>query len=469
MVTRSLFHISFISKIWEKSRPLSRLFNKTADGMASLQEDPWMPLYTRILSVNVEEIGNFSFSKSRSFLDPWTLETSSSSSAFNLLEAADSLRSSLYPVAFPTETVYGLGANALSSQAVKGIYTAKQRPADNPLIVHIASLDQLRRLLSPTSDGSDPIPQVYLPLIQRFWPGPLSILLPNPEGSRIAPEVTAGQPTFAARMPSNRLALALIQLFGLPLAAPAANASTIPSPTAAQHVAHDLEGRIEIILDGGPCNVGVESTVVDGLSDLPCILRPGGIGIEEIRKCKGWQNVVTAYKDRKPGDMDMEVKPRAPGMKYKHYSPTAKVVLIDSGASQAKVQEQVHQAVKTGTKSIGVVRTRKWDPIPGETVTNGSHMRNAFGLDPQADGYTDSVSLDMKHIKSKLNGHECDVWDVSIGPSVADVARGLFSALREFDLKGVEIIFVEGIEDQGETAAAVMNRLSKAASEWIGP
>lgn len=427
-----------------------------------------MPLNTRILAVDVNEIGNFSLSKSNSFLDPWVLEPSSSPSAYNLLEAAVSLQSSLYPVAFPTETVYGLGANALSSRAVKGIYEAKQRPADNPLIVHVASLEQLRRLLSPGKDEPDPIPQVYLPLIKRFWPGPISILLPNPDGSRLAPEVTAGQPTFAARMPSNKLALALIQLSGLPLAAPSANASTRPSPTAAQHVAHDLEGRIEIILDGGPCDVGVESTVVDGLSNPPCILRPGGIGIEEIRKCRGWEGVVIAYKDGKLGEMEVEMKPRAPGMKYKHYSPTAKVVLVDSHTPQTKVQDQVHQAVNTGTRSIGVLRTKSWDPIPGKMVTDRTDMLKAFGLEPQTNGYEDPVSLESKHIKGHLGGRDYEIWDVSIGPSIVEVARGLFSALRELDLRGVETIFVEGIDDQGEAAAAVMNRLSKAASEWVG-
>ncbi|KAJ9648823.1 hypothetical protein H2199_000736 [Coniosporium tulheliwenetii] len=237
---------------------------------------------TRILPVDPSQLGQLVLHEGAdSLLDDWDIDWApDNSSISNLKLAAQQLRDTDIPVGFPTETVYGLGADATRSSAVRGIYTAKQRPSDNPLIVHVASLQQLRALLrpppstsngkDPTSNGTtpatngtangadtDPIPPIYHPLIRRFWP------------------VTASLRTFGARMPRSLLALALIKLTNRPLAAPSANASTRPSPTAAEHVFHDLRGRIDIILDGGPCDVGVESTVVDGLGTPPVILRPG--------------------------------------------------------------------------------------------------------------------------------------------------------------------------------------------------
>ncbi len=196
----------------------------------------------------------------------------------HLLEAAHALQTSSIPVAFPTETVYGLGADATRSEAVRGIYIAKQRPSDNPLIVHVGSLDQLRALLRPpppkkvhtsnldrTNDNlpstpnpeDDPIPPIYHFAIRKFWPGPLTLLFPLPCPSPFAPEVTNTLSTVGIRMPSSPLARLLISLSNRPLAAPSANASTRPSPTTAAHVLHDLDGRIEMILDGGSCEVGV--------------------------------------------------------------------------------------------------------------------------------------------------------------------------------------------------------------------
>ena len=482
----------------------TKLFHPQALGATATmiygdKEDPSLPLYTRILPVNPSEIGTISFTKPNSFLQPWNLTPSDSISAFNLLTAADALRTTLHPIAFPTETVYGLGANALSRPAVQAIFAAKNRPADNPLIVHIASLDQLRSLLStypPNSSASsasdpdpesDPIPSVYHSLISRFWPGPLSILLPLPPNSRLAPEVTAGQPTFAARMPSSRLALALIKLSGLPLAAPSANASGRPSPTTAAHVAHDLEGRIEVILDGGPCEVGLESTVVDGLSTPPVVLRPGGVGIEEIRGVEGWEETVVGYRDGKAGERengsgdgkdgqkanengDGEEAPRAPGMKYRHYSPAARVVLAKAETGWDSVMARIGDAVGGGERKVGVVRTKNWQPVEGEKVRDGVYEVNGFKLEIPAEfGDLDAVQPHgMKHVKAQMDGNEYEVWDLCIGPSVGDVARGLFSALRELDLQGVDVIFVEGIVDEGEVAAAVMNRLRKAAGETIG-
>ena len=412
----------------------------------------------------------------------------------------NALQEGTHPVAFPTETVYGLGANALSSLAVRGIYTAKQRPSDNPLIVHVASLEQLRSLLSPNLPSStaapDPIPAIYHPLISRFWPGPLTILLPLPiQPPVFAPEISHNLPTFAVRMPSSTLALALIRLAGLPLAAPSANASTRPSPTSAQHVLHDLDGRIELILDGGECDVGVESTVVDGLRDPPCVLRPGGVGLEEIRKVKGWERVTVGYGDsmQRGGSESQERSenvvekveegPRAPGMKYKHYAPRARVVLVEAETGRAErnsngddslvinaqtaLQRLIDAAVTSGERSIGILRTRRWQVPRGKKVNpenESATTANATSLSPKL----------LQIATSTQDAPAIQLWDLVIGPTTQDVARGLFAALRELDLKGVESILVEGIPDgeqeegQGsendELAAAVMNRLRKAVA-----
>ncbi|KAF2495577.1 translation factor [Lophium mytilinum] len=380
---------------------------------------------TDILQVDTSRIGEINTSNTTdSPLDNWDIKWAvNTPDLANLQRAASELRTTNTPVAFPTETVYGLGADATRSAAVLGIFEAKKRPADNPLIVHFHSLQQLRTLLQPTTtDGTDdPIPAIYAPLIQRFWPGPLTLILPNPPGSALAPEVTAGLQTFGARMPRSLLALCLIKLAGVPLAAPSANASTRPSPTAAEHVKDDLDGRIHTILDGGPCGVGVESTVVDGLSSPPSILRPGGITLEQLRQCPGWEGVVVGYKD-KP---EQEGRPRAPGMKYRHYSPKATVALFEAGAGQPDVGTVLSYVGKM--RRIGIIRTKVW--------------KAACGL---------------------------AIWDIDLGAATAGVARGLFSALRELDKHDVDAIFVEGVDDtEGDIATAVMNRLRKAAEVRI--
>ncbi|TLS25628.1 hypothetical protein PpBr36_07634 [Pyricularia pennisetigena] len=423
-------------------------------------------------------------------LDSWEVPAESRHPAIGALRrAADYLGSSDVPVGFPTETVYGLGADATRSAAVRGIYAAKGRPSDNPLIVHVCDLDMLRALLSPACDGGngtnsqsvsaketgwdtepassangtssnsktpthDPIPGIYLPLLERFWPGPLTILLPNPQPSQLAPEVTAGLPTFGARMPASPLALTLIKLAGVPLAAPSANASTRPSPTTAHHVLDDLDGRLELILDGGPCGVGVESTVVDGLCDPPAVLRPGGVAIEDLRRCEGWEGVVRAYKDHAElGGSDAGGKagesaaaPRAPGMKYKHYSPRAKVVLYEAGFGGGAAGDRVREDLDAGRlvvgedagrpTRLGVVRTRSSAEKAGERTIEEYQIE---------DGTT--------------------VLDLHLGRDPRDVAQGLFSALRELDTRKADVICVEGVGDGDDIAAAVMNRLRKAATE----
>jgi L-threonylcarbamoyladenylate synthase len=402
-----------------------------------------------------------------------------------LRQAAEQLKTSDIPVAFPTETVYGLGADATRSSATKGIYKAKQRPADNPLIVHFASLEQLRQLLRPVveseqTDHSDPIPSIYKPLIAKFWPGPLTIILPNPRHSPLAPEVTAGLTTFGARMPRHPLALALIRASGVPVAAPSANASTKPSPTAAEHVAYDLEGRIETILDGGPCDVGVESTVVDGLSSPPLILRPGGISLEQLRECEGWQDTRIGYKD----SSEKGSKPKAPGMKYRHYSPKATVVLFESGKKAPAWS--VMASYIAGSRKLGVIRTKRWmvdidgasGPIvqssPGTGETNASPRTN--GDEPSIPGFVGMLqTIHKQHVQRSVETHlvanadlEFALLDVNLGGNTADIARGVFAALRDLDRQDVDAIFVEGISDEeGDVAAAVMNRLRKAAEVKI--
>ncbi|KAL4807286.1 telomere recombination-domain-containing protein [Aspergillus unguis] len=378
-----------------------------------------------------------------------------------IAEAAELLRTSDIPVAFPTETVYGLGADATRSDAVQGIYKAKQRPSDNPLIVHVDSLETLERLLNPPPNEPCPtkvpqnvIPPIYKSLIERFWPGPLTILLPNPSGSKLAPEVTSNLTTFGVRMPLSPLARLLIHVADRPLAAPSANASTKPSPTAAEHVFHDLQGRIELILDGGPCGVGVESTVVDGLSNPPSILRPGGVGIEEVRACPGWENVTLGYHD---GTFDVKEVPRAPGMKYRHYSPKARVVLFEPGSSLEGVEEHVKHDLEdtaVGAHSIGIVRTQTWKT--GLQLLSSTDIGKTAKAVPYLVGNLVGFSV-------SIGDQTKEVFDCHLGSDVKDIARGLFAALRAMDEKEVDVIYVEGVSGQDDLAAAVMNRLRKAA------
>lgn len=393
--------------------------------------------------------------------------------AQRIQKAADQLRHSDIPVAFPTETVYGLGADATRSEAVKGIYKAKQRPADNPLIVHIASLGQLRRLLQPfhangNGAAADQIPAIYEPLIRRFWPGPLTIILPTPQDSTLAHEVTADLGTFGARMPRNVLALALIKLSDKPIAAPSANASTKPSPTAAEHVLYDLDGRIETIIDGGPCTVGVESTVVDGLSDPPSILRPGGISLEQLRECPGWERTEVGYKD----SSEKGTKPKAPGMKYRHYAPKATVMLFERGQKLDKANE----VLRTSSK-IGLVRTKGWQ------VKKHRDSVQITQEDPKAPQSTHEAEMQpgYKGMLAELQNQASNapqttyslsndgtLIDIQLGPRTSDIARGIFSALRDLDRQDVETILVEGVsDDEEDVAAAVMNRLRKAAEVKI--
>ncbi|KJZ78766.1 hypothetical protein HIM_02157 [Hirsutella minnesotensis 3608] len=432
---------------------------------------------TRIIPVpRGEPLGDFVPGEGLERLESWRIRPEAQRAVEALEPAARLLRTSDTPVAFPTETVYGLGADATRSDSVKGIYSAKGRPSDNPLIVHVSDLEMLRGLLGPGGE----LPARYRPLLERFWPGPLTILLPLPRPSPLAPEVTAGLGTFGVRMPSSPLALTLIKLAGVPLAAPSANASTKPSPTLAQHVMDDLDGRVELILDGGPCRVGVESTVVDGLCDPPVVLRPGGVGIQDLRRCPGWESVVKAYKDRSE---EGKAAPRAPGMKYKHYSPKAKVVLYEASDSKARdgillsdvgiapASPTNGNATYTnghGSRTIGIIRTKRWKQGAGlDCGSLDPASSNMNGGDSSADRgqHERPYPLLVGDLKDESGERIGRIYDLDLGLDTTSIAQGLFAALRELDLRGADTIFVEGIDGEHDVAAAVMNRLRKAASE----
>lgn len=363
----------------------------------------------------------------------------------NLLEAAKIIRGNLEPVAFPTETVYGLGGSSLSDEAVKSIYRAKNRPSDNPLITHVSSVDQLNRKIyqEKLSSPFQNIPKAYHALISTLWPGPLTILLPVPaaEKSVLSKLTTANQPTFAVRIPSNPIARALIALSDTPIAAPSANASTRPSPTMASHVYHDLNGRIPLILDGGPCKVGVESTVVDGLSKPPMLLRPGGFTYEQILELGG-QDWKDCKVERRKAVADGE-QVKTPGMKYKHYSPSAKVILL------------VPEPQRTDSDRIAKLKYLISRELQNEDVNTVKKLAILTSLHLGADEIQDLTLGDSK-IKPIA---------VKLGNSGEEIQANLFAALRQVDeIDNVDLIFVEGISEDRE-GLAIMNRLRKAAGD----
>ena len=232
-----------------------------------------------------------------------------------LLEAAQILKDGGL-VAIPTETVYGLAANAYNGDAVTRVYEAKGRPTDNPMIVHISSIDEIHPLVTD-------FPESARALADAFWPGPLTMILPK---SDLVPrEVAPRLETVAVRMPSHPIARKIIELAGCPLAAPSANSSGSPSPTTAQHVLHDLDGKINAVVDGGECDVGIESTVITLATNPPRLLRPGGITVEQLEGVLGHVEVYPAV----ISELEDGVAPASPGMKYKHYSPKAEVYIVE--------------------------------------------------------------------------------------------------------------------------------------------
>jgi L-threonylcarbamoyladenylate synthase len=314
-------------------------------------------------------------------------------------------------VAFPTETVYGLGADALNAKAVLSLFEAKSRPLDNPPIVHVCKFEDVNTLAEKVSEEAKR-------LMKTFWPGPLTLILKR---SHAVPDVTvAGLDTIAVRMPRHNVALALIRESGCPISAPSANLAGKPSPTSARHVLDDLDGRIDAILDAGPTHIGVESTVLDLTVDPPQVLRPGGTPYEDLLNAvrRVELNPVVVADRALPVE-----KARSPGVKHKHYAPNADVVVVEGEveAVMRKMEELIRLYSEAG-KKVGVLGT-------DETVR---HYR------------TDVV---------RSMGSRSDL---------AGIARSLFRLLREFDAEGVDVIVAEGVPTEG-LGLAVMNRLRKAA------
>jgi L-threonylcarbamoyladenylate synthase len=322
-------------------------------------------------------------------------------------------------VAFPTETVYGLGADARNTAAIEGIYTAKGRPADNPLIVHISHVTQLNELVMDV----DAVSQA---LINAFWPGPLTLVLPVRPGA-VSPRVTAGLATVAVRMPAHPIALHVITAAGCPVAAPSANRSGRPSPTRADHVRDDLEGRIEAILDAGPTGVGVESTVVEVVDGCIHLLRPGGVTLEQLQPYAKDGLVKQAVPGNETTEASLAV-PKSPGMKYAHYAPRGILTLV-MGADEDEVQEQIQQmidAAKEKGETTGILTCRE----------HIHHFR--------ADLVVPCGSLAQPET----------------------IAHELFAALRSFDNASITYIAAEAFAEAG-IGSAVMNRLMKAAGQRI--
>ena len=303
-------------------------------------------------------------------------------------------------VAFPTETVYGLGASAFDPAAAKKIYAAKGRPSDNPLIVHIADKSQIAEIAVEITPDAQKV-------IDAFMPGPITIILNKK--STVPDDVTAGLDTVAIRFPANETAQRLIKAAGVPIAAPSANLSGKPSPTTAAHVIADMTGRIDAIIDGGSCEVGVESTIVDFTGEKPEILRPGGVTYDDL-KAAGLDVLINKNILKSIGADEV---PKSPGMKYKHYAPNAEVTVVE-GEREA-VQKKIKELLKTvNGKTAGVLAM--------------------YGAE-----YDDAVIL-------------------TAGESNREYAKNLFAALREFDNLGVEVVFAEFCEKDGY-GLAVKNRL----------
>lgn len=319
-------------------------------------------------------------------------------------------------VAFPTETVYGLGANALDPGAVTRIFEAKGRPSDNPLIVHLFSFEGVELLTGPLPADLGTRLEA---LAARFWPGPLTLVLPR--AAAVPDRVTAGLDTVAIRVPNHSVALELLRQAGRPVAAPSANLSGRPSPTRAEHVIEDLSGRVEAILDGGPTGIGLESTVLDLTAPVPTILRPGGVSRGDLALLLG--EVAVGYS--RSGRPDQSPV-RSPGMKYLHYAPEAPLFLFEGPPDtiKARILDEATGAAGSGQK-VGLLVPEEWEAeftsVPGATVLSA--------------GRSDDL---------------------------AALAANLYDRLRKFDQVGVDLVLAAGIEDQG-LGAAIADRLRRAA------
>lgn len=312
-------------------------------------------------------------------------------------------------VAFPTETVYGLGANGLDEEAAKRIFLAKGRPQDNPLILHVASMEEVKLLVKA-------IPKEAELIAEKFWPGPITMIF---ERSSLVPDViTAGLDTVAIRMPDHKIALSLIKASGVPIAAPSANTSGKPSPTLAQHVIEDLYGKIDMVIDGGATGVGLESTVLDLTGDRPTILRPGGVTLEDLRPII--PNVTLDLSIIKDGE---KIIPKSPGQKYRHYAPKADM-LVYSGQI-----DNIVEAINMKTKKL---------------IEEGKKV-GIMATEETKDKYKEGIIISVGTRKDKRT-----------------IAHNFFNVLRLFDENKVDTILAEGVEFKG-LGIAIMNRMKKAS------
>ncbi len=316
-------------------------------------------------------------------------------------------------VAFPTETVYGLGGDALDEKAAEKIYAAKGRPSDNPLIVHIAKIEDLDKIVTE-------VPEKAKKLAQTFWPGPLTMIFPK--SKEVPYGTTGGLDTVAVRMPNHPLALALIREGGGYIAAPSANLSGRPSPTCSSHVEEDLTGRIDMILDGGPVGIGLESTIVDFTEEVPVILRPGYINQDMLENAIG-----TVKIDKGLIAPDSGIHPKAPGMKYRHYAPVGDLTIVEGNpeAVKRKIRELTKTKLAEGFR-VGIITTEE-------------------NLSDYSEGIVKSVGTRLKE---------------------ETIGQNLFGILREFDEIGVEFIYSESF-DTPFMGMAIMNRLNKAAGHQV--
>ncbi len=318
-------------------------------------------------------------------------------------------------VAFPTETVYGLGGDALRPEASAKIYEAKGRPSDNPLIVHIADMEALE-------DVAQNIPEAAYKLARHFWPGPLTMIFSKKE--KVPKSTTGGLDTVAVRMPSHPIARALIRESGVYIAAPSANTSGRPSPTKAEHVQEDLDGRIDMIIDGGAVGIGLESTIVDMSTGIPTILRPGYITKEMLEEVLGQVQVDPAILARK---IDPNIVAKAPGMKYRHYAPKGQMTIVEGDT------EKVIEAI------------------------------NTFCRDKMKEGRSVAVIA----TEETRGRYQCDnIRSIGSRRTEGSIAAGLYDILREMDHIGAEYIFAESFE-QDSLGKAIMNRMLKAAAYHV--
>ena len=339
-----------------------------------------------------------------------------------LLEGARILREGGL-VAFPTETVYGLGANALDEEAARKIYEAKGRPSDNPLIAHVSAMEEVYPLVSQVSEKAKK-------LMDAFWPGPMTLIFPK---SDLVPYgTTGGLDTVAVRMPSDPVANRLIALAGVPVVAPSANTSGRPSPTTAQHVLQDMDGRIDMIIDGGPVGIGVESTIVDVSVETPTVLRPGAITMEMLEEVLGEVQIDPAIL----GPVSADLRPKAPGMKYKHYAPKADLTLVEPEDGDMESPDSLERM------------TEKVRQLAEEKLAEGFRV-GIICTDESRQTYPKGL---VRSIGSRTRRET--------------VAHNLYALLREFDDLKADYIFSESFPED-HLGQAIMNRLSKAAGYHI--